>query len=42
MFLSVPAGTEMFQFSAFPPLARYQDMNPGRFPDLGDLRIKAC
>ena len=32
----------MFQFPAFPPLARYQDMSPGRFPDLGDLRIIAC
>ena len=32
----------MFQFPAFPPLARFQEMIPGRFPDLGDLRIKAC
>lgn len=40
-FLSSPAGTEMFQFPAFPPLARYQNMTSGRFPDLGDLRIKA-
>ena len=41
-FLSFPAGTEMFQFPAFPPLARYQEMNLGRFPDLGNLRLKAC
>jgi hypothetical protein len=40
-FLSFPAGTEMFQFSAFPPLARFREMNLGRLPDLGDLRIKA-
>src|SRR5690349_17139479 len=31
----------MFQFSAFPPLARYQSWSSGRFPDLGDLRIIA-
>jgi hypothetical protein len=41
-FLFFPAGTEMFQFPAFPPLARCQEMSPGRFPDLGDLRITAC
>ena len=41
-FLSFPAGTEMFQFSAFPPLARFQELSPGRLPDLGDLRIIAC
>jgi hypothetical protein len=41
-FLSSPAGTEMFQFPAFPPLARHQKMSLGRFPDLGDLRITAC
>ena len=40
-FLSVPAGTEMFQFPAFPALSRCQETNPGRFPDLGDLRIIA-
>ena len=32
----------MFQFPAFPPLTRFREMNPGRFPDLGDLRIEAC
>ena len=31
----------MFQFPAFPTLARRQEISPGRFPDLGDLRIKA-
>ena len=31
----------MFQFPAFPALSRHQEMNPGRFPDLGNLRIKA-
>ena len=31
----------MFQFPAFPTLSRHQEMNPGRFPDLGHLRIKA-
>ena len=41
-FLYFPAGTEMFQFSAFPPFSRLQEMNLGRFPDLGDLRIIAC
>ena len=41
-FLYFPAGTEMFQFPAFPTLSRYQEINPGRFPDLGDLRITAC
>jgi hypothetical protein len=41
-FLFVPAGTEMFQFPAFLPLTRFREMNPGRFPDLRDLRIIAC
>ena len=40
-FLYFPAGTEMFQFPAFPALSRYQEMSPGRFPDLGYLRIIA-
>jgi hypothetical protein len=40
-FLSFPAGTEMFQFSAFPSLSRYQNMSSGRLPDLGYLRINA-
>ena len=31
----------MFQFPAFPTLARHQEMNPGRLPDLGHPRIKA-
>ena len=38
-FLSSPVGTEMFQFPTFPPLARYQKMTSGRFPDLGNPRI---
>lgn len=42
MFLSFPAGNEMFQFPAFPALSCCQEMSPGRFPDLGDLRIRAC
>ena len=40
-FLSSPVGTEMFQFPTFPPLARYQNMTSGRFPDLGNPRINA-
>ena len=31
----------MFQFPAFPTLARHQEMSPGRLPDLGNPRIKA-
>jgi hypothetical protein len=42
MFLSIPAGTEMFQFPAFPPLLAVPRQTLGRFPDLGDLRIIAC
>ena len=42
MFLSVPAGTEMFQFPAFPPAFAGSEIALGRFPDLGHPRIIAC
>ena len=40
--LYFPAGTKMFQFPAFPPLAQRREIILGRFPGLGDLRITAC
>ena len=42
MFLSVPAGNEMFQFPAFPPAFAGSEIALGRFPDLGHPRIIAC
>ena len=42
MFLSLPAGTEMFQFPAFAPCIHGDGPSARRVAPFGHMRIEAC